>query len=581
MKILLVAHGYPPHSLAGVEVYTRWFARTLAARHEVRVFSTFTPPEGEDLSLVDELLDGIPVTFLVNRFADYDPIREVRHDAIADRFAVHLERVRPDLVHFQHLIKLSATLLDVCRARGIPTVLTLHDYWFLCPVITLLRRDLELCPAPGDLAWCTRCEVATAYLNREEAGTYYIAGMLEPMAKPGQWAALRGIYADRFDPVFAPEDATAPAVATLRIGLVRRFLRDRLDLAGAVASPSRFLEDLLESHGLAPGRIRHLPNGIETAGLRDADAAPPPPPLRVLYLGTINKHKGVHVLVEALNRLVDRPVEADIHGVGPDVRYEAWVRGLVRNARVRFGGRYDRADLPALLASHHVVVMPSLWYENYPIVIREAFAAGVPVIAPRLGAMPEAIRDGVDGLLYGAGDAGALAAALARLADEPELLGRLSRGIGPVLGMDEHVAAYEALYAEAAAAARRGEPTAGGRRAPRILLAGPSSSGAGFARVLGDLLVAGTRPPRPEVTHVGPRGDLAPALEAFTARLGLAHAVRSSAEPAAAQAAVAAGQVDCAVLLPGVEESVAALLRAAGIPILDPDVPLHHLEHLV
>ena len=137
MNILQVAHGYPPYSLAGVEVYTRWFARALAKRHEVRVFSTRQLSEGEDLSLIEEELDGIPVTFLVNKFVDYDPIRDARHDAVAGRFDAFLERVRPDLVHFQHLIKLSTTLLDACRSRGIPTVLTLHDYWFLCPLINL------------------------------------------------------------------------------------------------------------------------------------------------------------------------------------------------------------------------------------------------------------------------------------------------------------------------------------------------------------------------------------------------------------------------------------------------------------
>jgi len=141
----------------------------------------------------------------------------------------------------------------------------------------------------------------------------------------------------------------------------------------------------------------------------------------VLYLGTINKHKGVHVLIEAANQLEAFPVEVSIYGTGPDTRYDSYMKTLVRNPRIHFGGRYDRADLPVLLGTHHVVVMPSTWYENYPIVIRESFAAGVPVVAPDLGAIPEAIQDGCDGLLYEAGNPDALAATLRRLLEEPDL----------------------------------------------------------------------------------------------------------------------------------------------------------------
>lgn len=559
MKILQVAHGYPPHSLAGVEVYTRWFARTLARRHTVQVFSTRHLPDHDDLSFVEEDLDGIPVTFLVNNFTDYDSIREVRHPEIAERFGSFLDRVRPDLVHFQHLIKLSTTLLDACKARGIPAVLTLHDYWFLCPVIILVQRDLSLCPTPGDLTACTRCEAATSYLNREEAGTYYIAGMLEPMMAPDRWAALQDIY--RAD--MAPDSA----VSTLRIGLIRRFMRDRLDVADGLASPSRFLKDVLENHGLAPGRIRHLPNGIEADTLKSADRPPAPPPLRVLYLGTINKHKGVHVLIEAANQLRDLPVEVSIYGTGPDTRYDAYIRSLVENPRIRFGGRYGRGDLPALLGTHHVVALPSIWYENYPIVIRESFAAGVPVVAPDLGAIPEAIREGRDGLLYEAGDPEALARVLVRLLREPGLLQRLEDGIEPVLGMEDHVGQYEGLYEDALK--RPAEPT-GGELPFRILLCGRADSRAGFAEALGDALVAGDRRPRPVVYHLGESGDLTAPLADFLTRLDLQEAVQPVEGQASLDAFLDAGRPDLAVLLErsDPEGGLRLRLESAGIPVM-------------
>lgn len=524
MKIVLVSHGYPPHALAGVEVYTRWFARALARTDEVRVFSTRSLPDVEDLALVDESIDGVDVTFLANHFRDYDPVKEVRHDEIADRFDAFLARERPDLVHVQHLIKLSTTLLDVCEARGIPTVMTLHDYWFLCPVITLIRRDLRVCDRAGEIAACTECEMATAYLNREEAGTYYIAGMLRAMMKPEKWAALEHIYAGDFSPVYDTDDALGPALSALRIGLIRRFMRDRLDVATVLASPSRFLKSTFERNGLGHRGIHHMPNGIETDALQDIPRPADPPPLRVLYLGTINKHKGVHVLVDAANRLADLPIEVHIHGTGPDEKYERYLRDLAGNPAIRFGGRYDRDDLPALLGAAHVVVMPSIWYENHPIVIREAFAAGIPVIAPDLGAMPEAIQNGRDGLLYPHGDAEALAALLERLLAEPGLLSSLRGGIEPVLGVDEHVEAYRALYATATAAA---EASPAAIEPRRIVLVGRAEPANAFARVLGDALIAGGRCPRPIVSWFAPEdGPLAAPLRDLAGRLGLGDALR-------------------------------------------------------
>jgi len=565
MNIVQVAHGYPPYSLAGVEIYTRWFALAQAAHHEVRVFTARQDPGLEDLTLHEEVLDGLPVTALINNFADYDPILEVKHDAIADRFGAFLDRERPDLVHFQHLIKLSTTLLDACRARAIPSVVTLHDFWFLCPLISLLQRNLEVCPAPGDLGGCTRCEVATSYLNREEAGTYYLAGMLEPMMEPGKWAALAGIHADRFDPIYPADQPAGPAAATLRIGLIRRFMRDRFDLADGLASPSRFLKNTLEQHGLAPGRIRHLPYGIDTSAVAGCDTPPPPPPLRVLFLGTTNKHKGTHVLVEAANRLRHLPIEVDILGTTPDEKYDRYLRGLATSPRIAFGGRYDWTDLRRLLGTHHVMVMPSIWYENYPIVIRESFAAGVPVVASDLGAIPEAVRNERDGLLFAPGDANTLAACLERLLTEPELLTRLRAGIQPVLRIEEHVPRYETLYAEAIDRAAR---PANADRPHRILLAGASDSSSGFARALGDLLIAGERRPRPEVIHHGEAGDLATPLHDFVARLGLGGSVRSA--PADAPADAATRDLDLAVFLPGADPGRALRreLESAGIPII-------------
>jgi glycosyltransferase involved in cell wall biosynthesis len=95
-----------------------------------------------------------------------------------------------------------------------------------------------------------------------------------------------------------------------------------------------------------------------------------------------------------------------------------------------------------------VVVVPSLWYEAYSFLVSEAFAAGLPVLASRLGALADRVRDGVDGLLLPPGDIMAWRAAMQRLLDEPDLLPRLRAGVRPPMTMEEHVDRLETLYAQ-------------------------------------------------------------------------------------------------------------------------------------
>jgi glycosyltransferase involved in cell wall biosynthesis len=134
--------------------------------------------------------------------------------------------------------------------------------------------------------------------------------------------------------------------------------------------------------------------------------------------------------------------------VFPD--YAARLRHLLDRceADARLMGRIPNERVGEVLAESDVVVVPSLWYENSPIVIQEARAAGVPVIASDHGALSEKVRHGVDGLLFPPGDAAALRSALARLWEEPQLLSRLRAGIRPPNDMAGHVTALEALYRE-------------------------------------------------------------------------------------------------------------------------------------
>jgi hypothetical protein len=172
--------------------------------------------------------------------------------------------------------------------------------------------------------------------------------------------------------------------------------------------------------------------------------------LRLGFLGSLIPSKAPHVLLEALATLPPGSASVDVIGelaaYHGDDSYRKLLSRYLGLAGVRWHGHVPQPEVPRLLANLDVLVVPSIWPENSPCVIREAFLAGTPVVASRVGGIPEMVRDGVDGLLVPPGDAGALGAALHRLIEEPALLPRLRRGIPEVRTIAEDAAAVRGHY---------------------------------------------------------------------------------------------------------------------------------------
>jgi glycosyltransferase involved in cell wall biosynthesis len=151
--------------------------------------------------------------------------------------------------------------------------------------------------------------------------------------------------------------------------------------------------------------------------------------LRVAYAGGIYPEKGVHVLIAALRSLAPGTCTLSVHGVlewFPD--YVARLRADARGLPVEFAGRFAPDAIDELLAASDVVCVPSLWYENMPLVVQDAYRNAVPVVASRIGGLAEAVPEGRAGLCFEPGDPAALADCLARLAADRELLLGLAAG---------------------------------------------------------------------------------------------------------------------------------------------------------
>jgi glycosyltransferase involved in cell wall biosynthesis len=219
-------------------------------------------------------------------------------------------------------------------------------------------------------------------------------------------------------------------------------------------SPSRFLLDRHLAAGLPVKRHAVVPNGIPTVvrpprvGIRE-----PGRPLELLFAGRLTAEKGVRVVIDAMRRL---PAEA---GVRLTVAGKGYLEDEVRaaeaqDARVRFAGYLSGDDKERAFSAADCLLLPSLWYENAPVVVLEAAAYQLPVIGSRLGAIPEFVQDGVNGLLFEPGNAQSLADTILRLARDSALHAKLATGGTPLItkhsvaGMiDRYAAHYTDLIA--------------------------------------------------------------------------------------------------------------------------------------
>ena len=168
-------------------------------------------------------------------------------------------------------------------------------------------------------------------------------------------------------------------------------------------------------------------------------------------------HKGVHTLIEAARRVPAGRIETLIFGdTDTFPEYTAELRRLAANAPIRFMGRFDRHQSAAVYAHFDVLVVPSIWLENSPLVIHEAYMAGVPVIGSRIGGIPDLVEDGVSGLLVDPGSPDALAHALCTLAADRPRLAAMAARLPAVKSIDGDAGEWEAIYLSLASRARPG-----------------------------------------------------------------------------------------------------------------------------
>lgn len=440
MKIVIGVHHFPPHHRAGAELRAYNAAAWLQRQgYTVRVICVehVDRGRGEGLLGQDTEYEDIPVHRLsFDMTSAPDGFRwEYDNPWIEQHLRQYLAQLKPDVFHLISGYLLGAGALRAARALGIPTVITLTDFWFLCPRVNLLRPDGRLCTADRfDARACTRCKF-------EEKRRFRIPARLAP-----------GV-ADRFwRRAFAPEGRRLLPFSGVADQFRQRdrTLMEALSAADALICPSHFSLEKFKARGIDPRKLVLNTHGLDCSNWLPALGIDRPNGVfRIGYMGQIDQHKGVHLLVEAFTRLQsETQLELAVHGDEAAVpEYTRRLRRLAGgDARVKLLGRYDPRQIAQLLAQIDILVIPSTWNEIGPWVMYEALQCKTPVVASDIPNMSDVIRHEKNGLLFACGDGVDLAAQLQRLVDEAGLLSRLRDGIGPVKTMAEEMATLQQVY---------------------------------------------------------------------------------------------------------------------------------------
>jgi glycosyltransferase involved in cell wall biosynthesis len=442
MKILYLSNGYPPHRWAGTERYTAGLARGFQCRgHRVEVLCAGewdTGPKYWNGFSDEDSAEVLVRRINVNWKKAPDPFRYLYNNPVVAQFLeAQLERFKPDLVHVTSCETLSASILEVVHRSHLPLVLSITDYWFLCPRINLLRRDESNCTGLVSAWDCLGCQLHEAKIyrwSRRLLSENLVAPLIASISRYSLLTRQRGLRG------MAGE-----------IEKRRSFLQNAVALPNCRITASQYVREVYDANGItAPIRVQAY--GHDLGWLRHYHGKSASDKIRLGYIGQILPSKGVHVLLEAVRSLeadIGEKVELSIYGdLRKQPEYGARLLSVGQKMKgVRFPGIYDPELSAKVFSEIDVLVVPSLWLD-FPLIIHEAFATSTPVIVSNLGSMTDSVDHGVNGLCFKAGDSADLARQIHRVVEENGLLGKLRAGSPVVKTIGEELDEFEILYGD-------------------------------------------------------------------------------------------------------------------------------------
>jgi len=405
LRVLYIVHNHPALHPGGAEAYALELYEAmrdrpgvepiLLARIGSNVARRRAPHPGTPFSSINDDPNQHFVFTETDHF-DFFSLTSREKSLYSRHLSDFLRAQRPDVVHIQHTHFIGLDVLSqIRRVLGdVPILYTLHEF-------------LPICHHDGQMVRTFNSELCSGASPRRCHECF---------------------------PDITPQD----------FFLRERFVRGHMDAVDLFIAPSEQLMEKYLRWGVAPERIEVEEYGRVAPHARAGEPRQTRSPANIGFFGQLSAFKGARVMLDAMAQLpADCGAHLWLHGANldlqtPEFQAEFAARQDELAGRVTFRGPYLHAELPKLMTDLHWVLVPSIWWENSPLVIQEAFFHGRPVICSDVGGMAEKVRDGVDGIHFRVGDAASLAATIERATSSPRLWRTLCGGVREPYAMDVH-----------------------------------------------------------------------------------------------------------------------------------------------
>jgi glycosyltransferase involved in cell wall biosynthesis len=385
--ILLCSNIYPPYSVGGAELIASYHAKTLLQMgHKPIVFAGCDDPRRPHYTVYKDSVDGVSVYRIQLANADFDAhLVNFFHPEIDRQFEILLQKHRPSVVHMHNIIGLSAGMIRAAKAHGARVVITLHDFWGICFKNTLIDVEQKIC---DNFSRCRDCQKE---------------------------------FRD--------------GLRTLPIRMRNDFLALQFAEVDAFISPSQYLANMYIKAGIPPHKMHVIWNGLDVDRFAGIVKKPSNGKVRFSFIGYLGEHKGVIIILDAIMLLKDYPaLHMNVVGDGhlrAHLEQQVQKRGL--SDKVRFWGKVPHSEIERVFSETDIQLLPSVWPENQPVSITESMASRTPVIATRLGGIPELVRDGQTGYLIDPSSPAALVNAMQHFLQFPEDIPAFGERAGQVI----------------------------------------------------------------------------------------------------------------------------------------------------
>ena len=436
MKVFYILNSFIPEKIGGTEIYVYELAKQLLANnHDIKIIK---PNYGKKInSLIS--YDGISVySYEEPSTVDRELVMGFKTPIGLNYFTQYLKKENPEIIHFHELNGSNGiTIHHVKEAKrlGKKVLITLHLSSYSCMNGTLIHNGQSLCNGKIDLRSCTKC-----YLKSKTTNPFHNYFLSETSLLLSRLGLNFTRLLNRL--------GTALGTAAL----VKKKQQDLIELVSYcdnVVVLNNWYMDILIANGISPAKIVMIPQGLPSHVPPKQIHRRNSGIIKFLFIGRISQFKGVHLLINAFKELEPNRAELHIYGQADDLDYEQSLRQSSDSiANIHWNGILAHSDVVHTMLDYDALCLCSTFSEMSPLVIQEAFSAGLPVIASNVYGNAEQIKHEVNGLLFDFNDIDDLKKQLNRCIYDSRILQQLKEGISPPRSFLEVASEYMGIYSQ-------------------------------------------------------------------------------------------------------------------------------------